>query len=558
MLKNITLRTKATIIVVLFILSFTSIVIFSYARLDSSIEAFRTLKENNIEELVLVNHIKYNVAQVQQWLTDISATRGAEGFDDGYAEAKNYKELFSKESAALELLFKKQEYSSLLNDLSNVENAFEPFYETGKKMAALYIKEGPASGNAFMGEFDKKAIRMIDALDELEKNTNLMFNNELMSYEVGMNGTKSMLSIIGVALIIFGLLLSYLIVINIKDTFKRLNDVVLSLHTRTNDTKVIHVHGKDEVAEVLHNLNVYIKATEESILRDMLAAGETVLAMLKIERGSFNCTVHTQAKSPEIRALIRAQNHMSEHFDSIISQMLEALKYFSNNDYTVRIDTKNAAGDVREIIDMVNDLGEKLQESARTDMSHGNILSQEVEDLNVSTQKLITQANEQARALSISSESIGVMSQDISSIVEQAQQVTNQSEDIKVVVDAIRDIAEQTNLLALNAAIEAARAGDHGRGFAVVADEVRKLADKTQKSLADINITINTLTQSTQDISSSIQNQSTQMENINVTINDLNEMTQKNVHMAENFSKSSAMLTDVSNKLVQSSNNKKF
>ena len=110
-------------------------------------------------------------------------------------------------------------------------------------------------------------------------------------------------------------------------------------------------------------------------------------------------------------------------------------------------------------------------------------------------QKALTYVDETLNTISNLSSEIAQTSDIENQMASKIEQLSRDAEQVKSVLVVINDIADQTNLLALNAAIEAARAGEHGRGFAVVADEVRKLAERTQKSLTEINATINVIVQ---------------------------------------------------------------
>jgi len=254
-------------------------------------------------------------------------------------------------------------------------------------------------------------------------------------------------------------------------------------------TKQMEVHSGDEIGQASKEFNKFIEKVRVAVSTAKASSSEN--ASVANELSSTAMEVGKRAENTSM--IVNETNVMSKNIKDELSYSLEKAQKSK-----LEIEDANAKliGAKAQILKMAN----QVQTSAQTEIE----------------------------------------------LAHKMAQLSHDADQVKGVLTVISDIADQTNLLALNAAIEAARAGEHGRGFAVVADEVRNLAERTQKSLTEINATINVIVQAINDASDHMSVNSKNMEgltklagdvekNINETSDIMSNATNSSEHTVKDY-----------------------
>lgn len=127
--------------------------------------AMRLGRERPLRLALLAREMQLHTFQVQQFLSDVSATRALDGLDDGFKLAADHAQAFRANAAACQEVFASAGDTVGAAELKRLLAAFDGYYEVGQEMARRYVAGGPAEGNKFMPTFDAKAQELGQALD---------------------------------------------------------------------------------------------------------------------------------------------------------------------------------------------------------------------------------------------------------------------------------------------------------------------------------------------------------------------------------------------------------
>ena len=396
---------------------------------------------------------------------------------------------------------------------------------------------------------------------------------------------------------------------------KRMQSIMDFSFMKTNSIEEIDYKYKDEIGWVLEEFEKYNDDFDRLRKIDMKVMGEVVLTADKVSRGIYSTRVKSDSDNFMVHAIKTTINNMLDKIEFNMNHIKETLEEYNNNDYRHRLQIdKKITANLLSTMNAVNILGDKLSDNAKDNLTNGQVLENNSEQMKTSVKNVADKANEQAASLEETAAALeeitgitrsnadnaskmATLGTTVKSAVESGQNLANLTassmDEINTQVTAINEaitvidqIAFQTNILSLNAAVEAATAGEAGKGFAVVAGEVRNLASRSADAAQEIKLLVESATQkakSGKDVSSDMikgyetlnthisetihiieyvsnasKEQMTGIEQINNTVTMLDKVTQENAREANTVEQIAQETYLMASRLVEDAQSKQF
>ncbi len=459
-MKNLKIKTRLILFVVIICVFFVSMFGLSIASLGDANERLANIMEGPVEtqDAVLKCELAAEIAAVS--VRDMLLVNSTGG-DLAAAKATATASIADLQTNYDALLAAQDTESALVTQLGTVIDN----WTTSTESVIANIDSGNVE--AAISTMVNEEIALQHELEQLS--SQIIEENEaalaadFASAERYTSSTFIFFTVLLVVILLVSLFMFISLVRSIVTPLKEMEKVANSLSKGDFSTNLTY-QSKDEIGvvaaamrEMCANLNLYMSDLTGN--------------MSEIAKGRLN--IHSQVQyQGDFVALAQGLEEAVDAFNHTLNQISKSADEVSENSDQVASGAQmlsqgsiQQASAVEQLAATITEVSGQMQESADNAKFANDKVTQTGSEIELTQAKM--------------RELISAMG-DISSC----------SDEIAKIIKTIEDISFQTNLLALNAAVEAARAGAAGKGFAVVADEVRNLASKSAEASKDTAVLI--------------------------------------------------------------------
>ncbi len=419
------------------------LIAFNLVNFNKAVVSARQVREESAKFAIIAKDMQRNVVQVQQYLTDVSATHDPAG----YEEAKQNADEFYSASSEFEKMFKAKKDTANFEATMEIRSLFDDFYKSGQEMAKAYVSGGFEAGNALMEKFDLNSKKLTKNVQELVDAQVNELNKDLTGVEDSNKQAVMLNIILGIISTLFAAGIAVFLTRHIVGS---VNGVVNSLRDISEGegdlTKRLPETSSDELGSMARYFNKFVEKIEDIISNVKDSAAQLNAATEEISASSQQISDGAQQQSASFEELSSSVQANSSNASSAneIAQVTskEADKAGQGMDHTIEAmgGIEKSSKQITDAVAIITDIAEQTNllalnaaiEAARAG-EHGKGFAVVADEVRKLAERSATSAKEIAE----------LIKQSTKQVEEGVELSKSAGQSLKAIVDNVGKVADQ-------------------------------------------------------------------------------------------------------------------